>query len=287
MSAVVTIMNMKGGVGKTTVAMHFAGMAARYKFKGRTRKVLAIDYDPQFNMSQAFLASKTYFGLEKSRKTTLAVLIDDDTNLDPYELQVPGNHNPPKVAEVTTRIYGHTNWHLDLVPSTLDLMYVALGQATTNTKPLEERFAKFIGECRSLYDLVVIDRHPSGSLFTKTSLRNSDHVVIPVVPQSYAVRGIGLMMNFIAAKKVGTAAPTPHILFNATSRTTVSPQEHQIRTNANFTNYCLNNTLKKFKAFSEPEEGSGFVWFSGKPYSTEAFWNLSRVTEELLDRMGV
>jgi chromosome partitioning protein len=286
MGIVVTVMNMKGGVGKTTVAMHLAGMTARYSLGGRYRKVLAIDYDPQFNMSQSFLPSKGYFALEKARKTTLAILLDDETNLDPYTLQVPGNHNPPKVSEVATRVYSLRNAHLDLVPSTLDLMYVALGQATTNTKPIEERFEKFIDECRKLYDLTIIDCHPSGSLFTKTSLRNSDHVVIPVVPQSYAVRGIGLMMNFIASKKVGSRGPVPHILFNATSRTTVSRQEIEIRTNKNFTKYCLTNTLKKFKAFSEPEGGSGFVWSSGKPYSTEAFMNLLRVTEELLTRMG-
>jgi chromosome partitioning protein len=48
----------------------------------------------------------------------------------------------------------------------------------------------------------------------------------------------------------------------------------------------MTNTLKKFKAFSEPEGGAGFVWESGKPYSTEAFVNLLRVAEELLVRVG-
>jgi chromosome partitioning protein len=213
MGVVITVMNMKGGVGKTTVAMHLAGVAARYKLNDKPRKVLAIDYDPQFNLSQAFLPAKSYFALEKQRKTTLSILLDDEEHLNPYHLQVPGNHTPPKVSDVATRIYSYTNAHLDLVPSTLDLMYVALGQATTHTKPIEERFQKFITECRSLYDVVFIDCHPAGSLFTKTSLRNSDHVLIPVMPQRYAQRGIGLMMNFIAAKKVGETSPQPHILF--------------------------------------------------------------------------
>jgi len=175
MGIVITVMNMKGGVGKTTVTMDLAGAAARFKLNNTPRKVLAIDYDPQFNMSQAFLPAKTYFSLEKQRKTTLSVLLDDETNLDPYQLQVPGKHTPPKVADIATRIYNYTNAHLDLVPSTLDLMYVALGQATTQTKPIEERFQKFIAECRSIYDLVFIDCHPAGSLFTKTSLRNSSY----------------------------------------------------------------------------------------------------------------
>jgi chromosome partitioning protein len=48
----------------------------------------------------------------------------------------------------------------------------------------------------------------------------------------------------------------------------------------------MTNTLKKFKAFSEPEGGMGFVWVSGKPYSTEAFANLVRVAKELMTRTG-
>lgn len=287
MSVVITVMNMKGGVGKTTVAMHFAGMACRYTLGGKFRKVLAIDYDPQFNMSQAFLPATTYFALEKKRKSVISILLDDDSDLDPYHLQVPGNHNPPKVATIATEIYNPTvGGSLDLVPSTLDLMYVALGQANTQMKPIEERFEKFVKECRSIYDLIIIDCHPAGSLFTKTSLRNSDHVVIPVAPQRYAVRGIGLMMKFIAAKKAGTVGPEPHILFNQTPRFGILRQEKQIRSDPQFAKHCMTNTLKWYKAFSEPEGGRGFVWVSGKPYSTQAFHNLLQVSRELVARIG-
>ena len=61
MSKVVTVMNMKGGVGKTTVAMHIAGAMARYRHQGleTVKRVLMIDYDPQFNLSQDHIASKT------------------------------------------------------------------------------------------------------------------------------------------------------------------------------------------------------------------------------------
>ncbi len=285
MGVVLTVMNMKGGVGKTTISTHIAGIASRYALNRKPRRVLAIDYDPQFNMSQAFLPAKQYFTLEAERKTTLSILVDDDTALDPYKLQVPGNHTPPKVQELTTRIYTYTNACLDLVPSTLDLMYVALGQATTSTLAIEERFKKFIAQCRAMYDLTIIDCHPAGSLFTKTSLTNSDHVLIPVAPQRYAVRGIGLMTKFIAAKSAGGSAPTPHILFSAVPRSHVTQEETQIRADLNFAPSCMINTLKRYKAFSEPEGGRNFVWVSGRPYSTEALGNLIRVSEELMVRI--
>ncbi|MBX3518778.1 MAG: ParA family protein [Xanthobacteraceae bacterium] len=290
MGTVLTVMNMKGGVGKTTVATHIAGIAPRLKLDGKEyKKVLAIDYDPQFNMSQALLPAKTYFQLEQERSTTLSILVDSNTDLNPYELQVAGNYNPPPVAKLATNIYSPRahGGKLDIIPSTLDLMYVALGQSENQTKPMEERFEKFLADCRDNYDLTIIDCHPAGSLFTKTSLKNSDHVLIPVMPQRYAVRGIGLMMKFISAKKASEKSPKPHILFNNVSRTKLSDQEIQIRNNPDYRDHCLTHTLKKYTAFSEPEEGRGFVWASRKPYSTEAFANLISVTRELFQRMGL
>lgn len=286
---VVTVMNMKGGVGKTTVAIYLAALACKGSLE--QKKVLAIDYDPQFNLSQAFIPAKAYFALEKARKTTIAILLDDDTALDPYHIQVPGNHNPPTVSSLISHIYKNpppSGGILDIIPSTLDLMYVALGQSDLKTKPMEERFAKFIAECRTMYDLILIDCHPAGSLFTKTSLRNSDHVLIPVVAgSSYAVRGIGLMMNFINAKKVGQKSPTPHILLNMTPRFGATAKEVSIRQNPEVAPFCMQSSLKRYKAFSEPEGGKGFTWDSGKPYSTEALRNATIVMREFLKQIGV
>lgn len=289
MGTVITVMNMKGGVGKTTATMNLAGILARYYINGKkpTRKVLAIDYDPQFNLSQAFLKPKAYFALEKARKTTLSILTEDGSNLNPYEIQVPGNASPPKVADIATHIYTVTGGGcLHLVPSTLDLMYLALGQTTSQLQPIEERFRKFIAEAKAAYDVVLIDCHPAGSIFTKTSLNNSDHVLIPVMPQRYAIRGIGLMMQFIAAKKHGTSGPTPHILFNGVPRQGITKEETQIRSTPAYAAACMTATLKKYKAFSDPEEGSGFVWSSGAPYSSEAKLNLVHVASELMTRVG-
>lgn len=279
-------MNMKGGVGKTTLSVHLAGYLSRYGFSGKKLRVLAIDYDPQFNLSQAFLDAPVYFALEKAKKTTLSILIDDAAALNPFQINVSGNHTPPAPQTITKNLYKSTDGGLlDLVPSTLDLMYVALGQATQNTQPLEERFEKFIVECRKIYDLIIIDCHPAGSLFTKTSLSNSDAVLIPVVPKKYAVRGIGLMMEFIKSKKLGSNGPDPLIVFNHTPRVGTLPEEASIRSDARYGAHCIPTSLKKFKAFEDPEGGKGFVWFSSKPYSSEAFTNLGAVAREVATRV--
>lgn len=286
MATVITVMNMKGGVGKTTVTAHLGGMFARFDINDKPRRVLLIDYDAQFNLSQVFIAALPYFQLEKRRKTSLAILQDDETDIDPYHIQVPGNYNPPALSKLTYRIYEHEDGScLDIVPSTLDLMYIALGQSDKRTKVLEERFSKFVTNCKRKYDVVLIDCHPAGSILTKTSIRNSNHVLIPVAPDRYAVRGIGLMMRFIASTSPGHQAPQPHILFNNTPRRGTHSVEVEIRRDPKLRTICLDNTLKHYKAFAEPMGGRGFVWSSRKPWSTEAFKNAYAVTHELAVRI--
>ncbi|NKX72291.1 ParA family protein [Rhodobacteraceae bacterium R_SAG1] len=286
MSKVVTVMNMKGGVGKTTLAAHFAGIFCRYKINGRAQKILAIDYDPQFNLSQSLIPAKTFFKLEKEKKTSLSILVDDAVDLDPFQIQVPGNHTPPKVSELAYKVYAGKEGRLDVVPATLDLMFVALGQANMSVAPMEERFSKFIAEARKKYDLILIDCHPAGSVFTKTALSNSDYTIIPVAPSKFSERGIGLMLNFMNSKKVGSTSPKPVIIFNNVPRAGVSPTEAQIRANGKYSKFCLSHTLKKYKAFEDPEGGKQFVWGSKKPFSTSAFNNLIQVAAELDKTFG-
>lgn len=289
MGKVVTVMNMKGGVGKTTVAMHLGGSVSHYRHRGHEAitRVLLIDYDPQFNLSQAFLPSEKYFAQEKAGKTTLSILVDNPKDIDPYHLQVPGNHQPPKVGSLVYPFFNARHGGcLHVVPSTLDLMHVALGQTAGQLKPMEERFEKFIAECKENYDLIIIDCHPAGSIFTKTSLQNSDAVLIPVVPQQYAARGIGLMLKFLKIKNHAGQTPKPIILFNRCDRVGVSKIETSIRANLDYAPHCLNATLKGYKAFTEPEEGKNFVWSSKKAYSTEALRNLWAVTQEFLSKIS-
>lgn len=286
MARVITVMNMKGGVGKTTVTMHIAGVFARYRVCNRPWRVLAIDYDPQFNLSQAFIPAVTYYKVEAQRKTCLSILLDDESKVDPYELKLPGKDEPPEPGDLVHNIFRFTDAVLDLVPSTLDLMYVALGQTDKRTKPIEQRFATFIGQCRKHYDLIFIDCHPAGSLLTKTSLTNSDHVIIPVAPQPYAVRGVGLMMEFIKAAHAA-APPEAHILFNLSPRGGSTAEEGDLRANPKLAAKCMATSMRRYKAFSGPMGGSGFCWSGGKPYMREATRNLLAIARELCGRIGM
>jgi len=75
------------------------------------------------------------------------------------------------------------------------------------------------------------------------------------------------------------------IVFNLAPRVGTPPEESSIRGDARYAAHCLASSLKKFKAFEDPEGGKGFVWNSGKPYSSEAFSNLGAVAREVATRI--
>jgi len=286
MGTVLTVMNMKGGVGKTTVSCHLAGMAAREALGRPDRsRVLLVDYDPQFNASQSYLPSKTYFDLEQKKKTILSVLMDDPESIDPFALQATGQFPPPSVSDIAHRIFTVGNGYLDIVPSTMNLMYVALGQPNRSMALIKERFSSFIREAKPLYDLVIIDCHPAGSVFTQTSLSNSDHVLIPVKPQSYAARGLGLMKRFIDGRGPQVPAIRPHILFNHVESGARSPEETQIRASPQFAPLCLRHNLRKWKHLTVHNEGQNFVWDRPVRYQPEALGNLREVCAEIMGRI--
>lgn len=133
--------------------------------------------------------------------------------------------------------------------------------------------------------MIVVDCHPAGSILTKTALQSSDHVIIPVTPSPFAARGVSLMMQFMAANRVGSSGPLAHILFNMEGRQPSSSQL-DIRGNAHFAKYCLAASLERFKAFSDPIGGANFVWFSGASHSGRARSNLTSVVGEIIARTG-
>lgn len=213
--------------------------------------------------------------------------MDDPRDVDPFSLIVPLNAPPPSVDSLAVNVIPLVGGgKLDIVPSTMDLMHVALGQPTGSVRPIANRFEKFISEARRKYDLIIIDCHPAGSIFTQTSLFNSDHVLIPVRPQPYAVRGLFLMLNFIKGRGARRAPVTPHVLFNYVPTRKVAPEEAQIRRVPELARYCLRNSLEYHSHFGKPSEGRNFVWRSKISGHIIASRNLRQVCTEFMARIA-
>ena len=180
MATTVSLINMKGGVGKTTVASQLAHAADKADFR-----VLAIDLDPQSNLSQSLMGPQGYVEhLQKSRPTIAQVF-------DGY-IPSGGAHASPRrinLDEVIVKKAGYwTDSSLDLIPSRLEL-----SRTLKNPTGKERRLAKSLARISDRYDLILIDCAPTESILTDAAYFASRYVIVPVRPEFMATIGLPLL----------------------------------------------------------------------------------------------
>ena len=279
-------MNMKGGVGKTTTSIHLSTMQIGGKVNPKYKRVLVIDYDPQFNLSQSLLSPDNYKVALENNKTILSVLQDTDTELDLCQLQGPMSMTPPRIDTLVTNVLSDGGWILDIIPSTLDLMPLAISSSNVAIDIMSKRFRNMIEQAKSKYDLILIDCHPSGSLFTKTSIICSNHIVVPVTPNPYAERGISLMKEFIKHLFFGEHKPKLHILLN---NITSSPEDKaflvKVNLNDRYKKNLFTSKISNSKLFSDTVNGTGFLHLSKKPHCNNIKKEIKSVLNELLNKI--
>lgn len=169
MGRIIAIANQKGGVGKTTTAINLSASLAE---KGR--KVLAIDMDPQGNMSSGL-------GLDKN-----AI---DGTIYD----MIIGE------ADVEEVIHKDTIENLDILPSNVDLSAVEIEMIDVENKEFVVKNA--IQKIRDNYDYVIIDCPPSLSLLTVNAITTADSVLVPIQCEYYALEGLSQLIHTVELVK--------------------------------------------------------------------------------------
>jgi len=193
---------------------------------------------------------------------------------------------PPKLNSVVTNVLSKRGWVLDLIPSTLDLMPLAISSSNLAIDIMSKRFRNMIEQAKSEYDLILIDCHPSGSLFTKTAIICSDHIVAPVTPNAYAERGISLMKEFIKHLFFGEIKPELHILLNNISST---PEDKaflvKVSLNERYKKNLLSSKISNSKLFSDTVNGSGFLHLSKKANCNNSKKEIENVLKELLTKI--
>ena len=167
---VVSVINYKGGVGKTTITANIAGGLAKRNFK-----VLVIDLDPQSNLTFSFLPLEEWKE-HYSKNKTIKTWFENNEQIEFESLII----NPKNIK----------NENLDLISSNIDLINCELELVARlyNNSPLRknQNFLKVhqilksgIDELEG-YDVVIIDCPPNFNIITRNAIVTSDYYLVPV-----------------------------------------------------------------------------------------------------------
>ena len=167
---IISVINQKGGVGKTTTVIN---LAAGLSMKGK--KILVIDLDPQGNATTGLGLSNT---------------VNSDTTI--YSV-LNGNK---KISEViqSTRFA-----NLNLITSNVDLSGLEVETAGDSRRSfkLKDELTSILNDSRASYDYILIDCPPSLSLLTIMALVASDALIVPLQTEFFALEGLTQLMKTI------------------------------------------------------------------------------------------
>ena len=166
------IVNLKGGVAKSTSAINMAAILA----KEHGKRVLIVDADSQCNTSE-------FFGADPKRGNLAEVLRDADMNEDPGEF-------------AATFIQPTSFPGIDILAgddSLMDLDLSKVEQQTVNANVLR----CMVEEIRSLYDYVIVDCPPAFNAASAAALIAADDVIIPIKLDAFSLRGMVNLMRQI------------------------------------------------------------------------------------------
>ena len=260
MGKVISLVNQKGGVGKTTSSINLAASLGVLK-----KKVLLIDLDPQGNTT-------TGVGINKAdvNKSVYDLLIDEAT-LDEVMIKTKFKN-------------------LYVIPATINLAGVDIElidkskQDPTFVKGAQLK--KHIDEIRDVFDFIIIDCPPSLGILTTNALTASDSVIIPVQCEFFALEGIMQLLNTImlAQKNLNPNLTIEGVLLTMLDSRTNLGLEVVEDIKSYFKERVYDTIIPRLVRLSEaPSHGEPILVYDPQSRGTEAYLNLAK---EVIERNG-
>ena len=178
--SIITVVNQKGGSGKTTTAVNLAAALARGV--ADDQQVLLIDLDPQANTTAVFLGVPFAAGPQQA-PVVYEILMERASVIDVVRrVTLPATCRAPEGS-------------LDILPAHLNLAAAELELVTAFER--ERRLARALAPILDRYHFVVVDCPPSLSLLTVNALMAATDVLIPVDPGLFPLVGLGILLRTV------------------------------------------------------------------------------------------
>jgi chromosome partitioning protein len=275
---------MKGGVGKTTISAH----VMRVLYHIRLKKMLLIDLDPQFNLSQCLVTRNIYDRLKREGKT-VSIAMEPLPNIGLFDVATTINPPPqPSTIAYRLRSFQDLSGYLDLIPGTFDLVKYSLVDDRHKLDRAKQRFLHFISLARTEYDVIVIDCNPSSSFITLCALHACSKLLVPVRPDRYSVLGLELVSDFL--ERIPTINPKPEIaiLLNGIPTQGYDPRtESELRGHNTFGPLVLTNRLRQSQLLVASSGYTGFATDKPVPYRNLLRTEIAAIVAELAQRWGL
>lgn len=185
MAKIVSFINLKGGVGKTTLTVNIASVLAKI----HNKKVLVIDLDPQTNATVSLISQTAWQKINNVDKQTLFHLFNDKLN---------GSTDFDLKKSIVKNVGGINN--LDLIPSSLNLVEIQDRITDIGSKAFVSHIDVLKSELSPIlldYDYILIDCPPNLGAITLNGILMSNYYVIPTTPDILSKIGISLITNRI------------------------------------------------------------------------------------------
>ena len=180
----ICVINLKGGVGKSTIS----ALLSRFALSNRRCDVLAVDLDPQANLSQSLMRT-TYNQFLKENRPSIVEIFNGyrpPTRGNKSAGSLAGGQGAELVAQVGLN-------KLELIPSRFDFS----DNLTNSLRPDPHVLARHLAENYAHKDVIIIDCAPTESILTKSAYHASGLILVPVKPEFFATVGFPLLQESI------------------------------------------------------------------------------------------